>query len=76
MRTHGEGGAQAAVLDDDFIDDFALVGPPGRCVERIEEIVALGFDRLWLSTPMDQGDAGQESYATSVSEVLPRLQSV
>jgi len=76
MRTHGEGGAQAAVLDDDFIDDFALVGPPGRCVERIEEIVALGFDRLWLSTPMDQGDAGQESYATSISEVLPRLQSV
>jgi len=25
---------------------------------------------------MDQGDAGQESYATSISEVLPRLQSV
>jgi len=75
MRTHGEGGAQAGVLDEDFIDGFALVGPPERCIERVQEIVALGFDRLWLSTPMDMGRTGEESYAMSISEVLPRLRA-
>jgi 5,10-methylenetetrahydromethanopterin reductase len=75
MRTHGEGGAHAAVLNDRFIDEFALVGPPDRCLERLEGIRDMGYDRMWLTTPMGQGDLGDESYQLSVAEVVPRLRS-
>ncbi|MGE0388291.1 MAG: LLM class flavin-dependent oxidoreductase [Gammaproteobacteria bacterium] len=76
MKTHGQGGAQAAVLDDAFIDDFAVVGRPERCLERLAAIVALGYDRLWLTTPLDQGASGEESYRMTVAEVIPALRAV
>jgi len=73
MAHHGVGGSQASVLDDAFIDAFALVGPPARCAERIEEIIALGVERLWLGTPLTRGPPGEDSYRMSVEEVLPAV---
>ena len=63
MTTHGAGGSpQTKVLDTDFIDEFALGGDPAICVERIEEILSLGFDRLHLWTAANETTKGGESY--------------
>jgi len=73
MAHHGVGGAQASVMDPEFIDAFALVGPPARCAERIAEIVSLGVERLWLGTALTRSALGEESYEMSVREVLPAV---
>jgi 5,10-methylenetetrahydromethanopterin reductase len=49
MTRHAQAGAaQASVLTDDFIDSYALVGPPKDCVARLEGLFALGLDRVIL----------------------------
>ena len=59
MSKHGRGeGRQADAVDAEFIDDFALVGDPSRCVDRLHEIIDLGLDRLHLWTGRSEGDAG------------------
>ncbi len=71
MKEHGGSASeQARTLDDDFIDNFALVGDPQKCIERVGEIRDLGIDRLMLWTGGTQGQAG-ESYRTAVEELLP-----
>ncbi len=47
MRSHTRADSdQAAVMPDEFVDSYAIVGPPDRCVERIDELGALGLDKL------------------------------
>jgi 5,10-methylenetetrahydromethanopterin reductase len=36
-------------LTDDFVDRFAIVGPPERCVERLRSLEALGLDKVAIS---------------------------
>jgi 5,10-methylenetetrahydromethanopterin reductase len=73
MTHHGGAGAQVAVLTDEFIDSFAIVGPPSRCIERIVELAELGIDHVMLAAP--QGDASaddqREGYRRLVDEVIP-----
>ena len=75
MNKHGGSGAQIDVLTDEFIDNFAIVGPPSRCVERILELTELGLDHIMLAPP--QGDAADddktEGYRRLIEEVLPQL---
>jgi 5,10-methylenetetrahydromethanopterin reductase len=33
-------------LTDDFVDRFAIVGPPDRCIERLRSLAALGLDKV------------------------------
>lgn len=73
MKSHGQKGAQSDVLDPAFIDSYAIVGPTGGCLERIQEIAALGFDRLLLSTPLPMTDRARHSYGLVVSDILPAL---
>jgi 5,10-methylenetetrahydromethanopterin reductase len=77
MNKHGGSGAQVDVLTDDFIDEFAIVGPPSRCIERILELIELGLDHLMLAPP--QGDADEDDktqgYRRLVEEVLPSLRT-
>jgi len=77
MNQHGGSGAQVKVLTDEFIDSFAIVGPPSRCIERIVELVELGLDHLMLAAP--QGDAALEDqqlgYRRLVEEVLPGVRA-
>jgi 5,10-methylenetetrahydromethanopterin reductase len=42
---------QAAVLTDEFIREFAIVGPADRCVERLADIAASGITRFVLVPP-------------------------
>jgi 5,10-methylenetetrahydromethanopterin reductase len=47
MSAHATSGARhAAVLDDDFVDRFGVVGPSERVAERLCELAELGLDHL------------------------------
>lgn len=70
MRAHTRGDSrQAGVLTEAFIDRFAIVGPPEQVVARIEELAALGLDKLSLTT-VGRGTA--EAQAERAREILER----
>lgn len=75
MLHHATGGPQADVLDPEFLDAFTLVGPASRCVERLQEILDLGFDKLILSvgSVLRNSPLGLESRAIAVEEVVPAI---
>jgi 5,10-methylenetetrahydromethanopterin reductase len=50
MKAHTRGDSrQAGTLTDDFVDRMAIVGPPERCIERLQELKALGLDKVAIS---------------------------
>ena len=50
MKAHTRGDSrQAGTLTDDFIDRFAIVGRPDRCIERLQSLAALGLDKVAVS---------------------------
>ena len=50
MKAHTRGDSrQAGTLTDDFVDRFAIVGPPERCIERLKALQALGLDKVAIS---------------------------
>jgi 5,10-methylenetetrahydromethanopterin reductase len=69
--------AHTAPLDDavSFVDRFAVVGPPERCIERLRELSALGLDRLLITGPSFGAAADEARAATRLfqREVLPAL---
>jgi 5,10-methylenetetrahydromethanopterin reductase len=75
MNQHGGSGSQVDVLDDEFIDSYAVVGPPARCVERILELADLGIDAFMLAPPQGDADSDdiRDGYRRLVDEVLPAL---
>lgn len=47
MRSHTRGdSAQAGILSDEFVDSYAIVGPPDLCVERLRALASLGLDKV------------------------------
>jgi 5,10-methylenetetrahydromethanopterin reductase len=45
MKAHTRGDSrQATTLTDDFVDRFAIVGSPDRCIERLQSLAKLGLD--------------------------------
>ena len=39
----------SAVLDDDFLERFAIIGAPDRCAERVLELAELGLERFVIT---------------------------
>ena len=76
MANHARIGAQhTSLLDDDFVDRFAVAGSSDYCVDRLGQLIDLGLDRLILVTFSGDADpaeveAGDHRLAT---EVLPQL---
>ncbi len=73
---HGLASASAAgVLDDAFLDRFAVVGPAQRCADRLRELTALGLDRIVLVPgSRDSDPALLEATNTALArEVLPAV---
>ena len=65
----------ASLLPDAFLDRFAVVGTPAHCVRRLQELIALGLDRVIVvpgSRDADP-DALAESNELFATEVLPVL---
>jgi 5,10-methylenetetrahydromethanopterin reductase len=68
--------AHVAVLDDAFLERFAVIGPPKICIERLRALAEAGVDRLVVtggSFDADR-DAATHSRLLFVREVLPALQ--
>ncbi len=50
MKQHTRADSrQAGTLSDDFIDRFAIVGSPDRCIERLKSLARLGLDKVAIS---------------------------
>jgi 5,10-methylenetetrahydromethanopterin reductase len=68
---------QTAPLTDDFVDRFAIVGPPDECIERLLALRALGLERFVITGPAfgaDRDDA-RIAHALVRDEVLPALRA-
>ena len=76
MKKHTQGDSrQAGTLTDDFVDRFAIVGPPDRCIERLRELAKLGLDKVAVSGGMRGVDAGDAAVGKKLvaEQVLPGM---
>lgn len=76
MRAHTRGDSrQAGVLTEAFIDRFAVVGPPDRCIARLRGLAALGLDKVALAGSLRGVSETDAAVSRSLleSEVLPAL---
>ena len=73
---HGRGDAEhARALPVDFIQRFAVIGPPEACIEKLAVLRDLGIDRMFIIGPRpdhfgDEADKAQERFA---KDVIPAL---
>ena len=76
MTAHTRGDSrQAGTLTPDFIDRFAIAGPPGHCIERLQALAGLGLDKVAISGGM-RGVSAEDAKAARrllEAEVLPAL---
>jgi len=73
---HGRADADhVARLEADFIDRFAVTGPPDECVERLAGLVELGIDRFLIvgPNPLGSPDDYAESHRLLTEVVMPDL---
>jgi 5,10-methylenetetrahydromethanopterin reductase len=66
---------KAAVIDDDFLERFAIVGEPSECAERFQEIIELGVDRIVVLTRVPGTDPHEDNAARLAQEVFPQLRT-
>jgi 5,10-methylenetetrahydromethanopterin reductase len=62
------GSPQTGALTDDFVDRFAIVGPPDLCIERLRALSELGLERFVITGP----GFGADREAAKLSEQLLR----
>jgi 5,10-methylenetetrahydromethanopterin reductase len=78
MNRHARTGSQqAALLDSDFAQRFAVYGPAEHAVARLRELVALGIERFLIvgaSIGADR-ERARAAEARFVHEVLPALRA-
>jgi 5,10-methylenetetrahydromethanopterin reductase len=73
---HGLASASSAgALDDQFLDRFAVIGPPSRCADRLRALVALGLDRVVIVPGSRDSDPAllDQSNETLAGDVLPAV---
>ncbi|CAN0433112.1 unnamed protein product, partial [Phaeothamnion confervicola] len=78
MRKHTQGDSrQAGTLTDDFVDRFAIVGSPERCIERLRSLKALGLDKVAISGGMRGASAEDAAVSKRLvaEQVLPGMRS-
>lgn len=78
MSRHGRAGAShLAYLTDDFVERFAVAGTPQRCVERLNQLVAMGLERFAIVGPTRDTDpeAAAESRRLLSEVVLPEVRA-
>ena len=65
--------SSTATLPVEFVDRYAIVGPPEECIRRIQQVIDLGIERLVLFGPTVDAVNGDNKLAADlmVREVLP-----
>jgi 5,10-methylenetetrahydromethanopterin reductase len=68
---------QVGALSDRLHDTFSVVGPAGYCVDRLNEIVELGVEKLFIMTPSPGADRDlvRASRDRFEREVLPKVKA-
>ena len=80
MTKHGEHisseklGKEA--LSWDFVERFAIVGPPDHCTERLLELAKLGIERFVVVGPGHHPEAGPPGTSLFANEVIPAVRQV
>lgn len=79
-RTAGHGlstGDHVAAIDDEFLDRFAIVGPPSACIDRLLELNELGISRFYIGSPaIDLDKSVWYDYSDRIAKfVLPELRA-
>jgi len=75
---HGHGdAAHAKALPVDFIERFAIVGPPDQCIERLRALVDEGITRFFIIGPRPDhfGELAQIATRRFAEEVIPAFKS-
>lgn len=69
MRDHSDSGVPPA----EFVDKFAIVGPPDTCIRRILDVINLGINRIVVLGPTVDETEGEKKLCADmmVQEVLP-----
>ena len=67
--------AHSAPLSPDFVDRFAIVGPPENCIARLEQLAQLGLERFVVTGPTfgADPDAARTAGRLLIRDVLPGL---
>ena len=76
VNAHGKVGEHSTVLDEEFIDQFGVVGSPAYCIDRMQELMSLGLSRFnVLNGSLMPGDEDAALSQKLLSDtVLPALQ--
>ena len=75
---HGRADAShAQQLPLEFVQRFAVIGPPEHCQERLQTLIDTGIERLFIIGPRPDhfGAAAETAIARFATEVMPRLHS-
>jgi 5,10-methylenetetrahydromethanopterin reductase len=75
-RRHARSSSvQTAAVPDDFVDRFAVVGPPQHCIERLRELEALGLERVVVVGAAKDADPREAALARKrfAAEVVAAL---
>jgi 5,10-methylenetetrahydromethanopterin reductase len=69
--------AHTEPLRPEFVDRFAIVGAPERCVDRLAELASLGIERFVITGPSFRADPEHSRTAHQLveREVVPELRA-
>ncbi len=75
-------GAHLSAVDDEFVDWFAICGPPSKCIDSLGALIEQGLDHIYILGGTPQADshgarwekavAQQELFATDVLPLFNR----
>jgi hypothetical protein len=83
MKRHSqEAGSHLSMVSDEFVDWFSICGPPAKCRTRLQELLAMGLDHVYLlggSPVANPHGARQEAMVEQTRvfarEVVPQLRA-
>jgi 5,10-methylenetetrahydromethanopterin reductase len=65
-----------AFLTPQFVDRFAIVGDPRHCIERLQQLVALGIERFVIVGPGFHAEATADGSSLFAREVMPAIRAL
>jgi 5,10-methylenetetrahydromethanopterin reductase len=66
---------KGATLSWDFVERFAIIGSPDRCVERLLELIALGIERFVIVGPGFHEEVRPGGASLFAREVMPAVRA-
>ena len=73
MQQHArEEGSHLAMVDDAFVDWFSICGPAGKCIERLQALLDLGLDHIYIlgGSPVPHPHGARQAAMVEQSRLL------